>query len=197
MWIESKSDEGPSFYVSERATGYFEVRDLVRALNAGECATRFPEVDPEELFQRLGRYLRKMHDAGVWHRDVSIGNVLVFYRDDALDGFQIVDLNRARLDVRLGVWRRARDLSRLPVTWPPLRRAFLAGYWGRPVAPLSLGSLLFRFHVRAYLLKHWFKNNVRTPIRSLFRGLKPRRAHVSEHANAAISGVASSERARI
>ncbi len=192
LWIESRDLEGPSFYVAQRVSGYFELRALFRALQAGERERRFPHVEPAELFAALGRYLRSVHDAGVWHRDISIGNVLVRYEGTRLDGFQIVDLNRARLDERLGAWRRSRDLSRLPVVWPELRQAFLGAYWGSPVAPLGVRALLYRFHTRAFLLKHWFKNHVRTPIRSLFGGLKPRRAHV--HIPEAPSGVSSRDK---
>ncbi len=189
LWIESRNAEGPSFYISARAAGHFEVRELVRALNAGESERRFPDLDPVALFAALGAYLRRVHDAGVWHRDLSIGNVLI---DHEGHGFQIVDLNRARLNVTLGAWRRSRDLSRLPVVWPRIRRAFLEGYWGGPVAPAGARSLLFRFHVRAYLLKHWFKNHIQSPVRSLFAGLKPRRAHV--HIPEAPSGASSRDK---
>ncbi len=177
LWVESKEPEGPSFYIARRVSGRFEMRALFRALRAGERESRFPRIDPPRLFAELGRYLRSVHDAGIWHRDISIGNVLVDYPESGPIGFQIVDLNRARLDARLGTWRRSRDLSRLPVTWPDLRAAFLGGYWGAPVAPTGVRSLLFRLHMRAFLLKHWLKNHVQNPIRSLFTGLGPRRAH--------------------
>ncbi len=192
LWIESRDREGPSFYIAEKLCGYFELRALFRALQAGEREQLLPDVDPAELFAALGRYLRAVHDAGVWHRDISIGNVLVRYDGARLDGFQIVDLNRARLDVRLGTWRRSRDLSRLPVVWPELRAAFLGAYWRSPVPAAGPRSLLYRLHTRAFLLKHWFKNHVRTPIRSLFRGLKPRRAHV--HIPEAPSGASSRDK---
>ena len=41
--------------------------------------------------------------------------------------FHVVDLNRARLSPSLSLWRRSRDLSRLPIVWPKLRGAFAPG----------------------------------------------------------------------
>ncbi len=192
FWVESTEREGPSFYISRRVDGCFELRYLIRALKAGEEDDRFPQVDPPRLFAALGRYLRSLHDAGVWHRDISIGNVLVRYEDGELAGFEIVDLNRARLDVSLGVWRRTRDLSRLPVVWPNLRAAFLGGYWGSAQGRYSIKSQLFGLLARTFLARHWFKNHVQAPVRSLFGALGPRRAHV--HIPEAPSGVSSRDK---
>ncbi len=178
LWIESKAPEGPSFFISEHTTGCFEMRELVRKLNEDERAAEIPEVDPKKIFAALGGYLRRLHEARVWHRDLSIGNLLVCQKPDGHPTFVVIDLNRARLNQRLGMWRRTHDLSRLPVVWPELRRAFLDSYWRENVPALSARMLLFQFHVRAYLLKHWVKNHVRAPIKSLFGKLKPRRAHV-------------------
>jgi hypothetical protein len=177
MWIESKSAEGPSFFISRRISDFFELRYLIRAMKAGERAERFPQVDEAELFGALGRYLRRIHDAGIWHRDLSIGNVLVSYQEGR-PTFNVVDLNRARSGRTLGVWKRSRDLSRLPIVWKAPRRDFLSAYWDKPISGLSLESVLFGFHARAYLLKHWIKNLLRHPIQSLTAAFKPRRAHV-------------------
>lgn len=179
MWIESNDAEGPSFYVCRRSTGFFESRFLFRAIAAGRHEELFPRTEIRGLFAALGRYLRRLHDAGVWHRDLSIGNVLVREAEDAVPPeFLVVDLNRARLGRKLGLWRRTRDLSRLPVLAPRLRAAFLDAYWDRRVAPLSPRSLLFRVSARAFLLKHALKNRSRPLLDRLAGLLRPRRAHV-------------------
>ena len=62
----------------DEAAGFLGVRGLlIEARNAGRETEEFPHVEPRVFFERLGGQLRRMHDAGLWHRDVSIGNLLV------------------------------------------------------------------------------------------------------------------------
>ncbi|MFQ5351333.1 MAG: lipopolysaccharide kinase InaA family protein, partial [Thermoanaerobaculia bacterium] len=135
LWIESYHSNEPSFYVSRRLEGCFEARYFLRARNAGREAEQFPQIQAAALFDRLGRQLRRMHDAGIWHRDVSIGNLLV--RPDR-DGptFFLIDLNRARLGRQLGVVRRSRDLCRLRILRREDRQRLLRAYWGGARVPL-------------------------------------------------------------
>jgi hypothetical protein len=86
-------------------------------------------VDDEAFLGRLGRLARKINDAGILYRDLSMGNVLAVQGDDALDLY-LIDFNRARIGRRLGVVRRTRDICRLPVLEREHRDAFLQGYWG-------------------------------------------------------------------
>ena len=62
---------------------------------------------PEEEWRRLGATLRRFHDAGVWHPDLTVGNILL----DGEGRFHVVDFDRAR---RRGgkAWKR-RNLQRL------------------------------------------------------------------------------------
>ena len=109
-------------------------RPALRARNAGREAEEFPEVDVPAFFNRLGAQLRRMHDAGIWHRDVSIGNLLVRLEEEG-PVFFLIDLNRARLGRRLGVVRRNRDLCRLRILRREDRRRLLDAYWGEGGAP--------------------------------------------------------------
>ncbi len=158
--VESKAPDGPSFYVSERVTGHTEVRHFFRQLAGDPTAEPFPAVDPTDLLEALGRLARRLHDHGVWYRDLSIGNVLVRVGSEQLE-MVLVDPNRARLAQRLGIWRRSRDICRFPIVEEIHRRAFLRGYWGEVPHRLSPRWWLFTGSVRAYLLKHAVKNRLR------------------------------------
>ncbi len=182
-WIESERADGPSFYVSLRLAGFVEARYYLRARNAGREAAEFPEIDPARLLAHLGGLLRRMHDAGIWHRDVSIGNLLLQATRDGLV-VHLVDLNRARLGRRLGALRRSRDLSRLRLLRPSDRAALLAAYWGRRPGPWK--RLLYGAGFHGFLLKNSLKEHLRRPLR-LGRGARPAR-HPHVHIPAAESG---------
>ena len=57
--------------------------DLMTALTGGDV--------PRGVFRALGEETRKMHDAGVWHADLHVKNVLL-----SGDGVTIIDFDRAR-----------------------------------------------------------------------------------------------------
>jgi hypothetical protein len=160
--VESEDPEGPSFFVTRRVEVAFEVRHFFRRLNGDSSATDFPPVEPEAFLRHLGSFARRLHDAGIWYRDLSMGNVLaVPVREGGLPELEVVDFNRARTDRRLGVVRRTRDLCRFPVVERSHRRAFLEGYWGSVPNPWSPRWLLHIASVRGYLIKHAIKNRLR------------------------------------
>ena len=130
MLIQSTDSTGLSFYVSRRVRRAFEARYFFRALEGRTEAAEFPRVDVEELLVTLGSTLRRMHDAQIWHRDVSIGNLLVSF--EAAEGppqVTILDLNRARVGRRVNVQRRTRDLCRLRIFERHHQETFLRAYW--------------------------------------------------------------------
>ncbi len=67
------------------------------------------------FLEQLGSFCRSLHDAGIWYRDLSMGNVLVQPGDGGRLEMLVVDCNRARVGVRLGVVRRSRDICRFPI----------------------------------------------------------------------------------
>ncbi len=184
---------GPSYYVSRRLRGVFESRLYFRALNAGRGREAFPQVDETEFFARLGGFLRRLHDAGIWHRDVSIGNVLVGDGDSSSPPrFYLVDLSRSRLGRRLTVWRRTRDLCRLPILQARNRRTFLHAYWGPETRAPALKRLLFWASMQGFLLKHRIKGAVWHPLRS--RKLRLGRRHPHVHIPPAPRGASTREK---
>ncbi|MDP9120041.1 MAG: hypothetical protein M3O15_01520, partial [Acidobacteriota bacterium] len=77
MRLDSASEAGPSFYICRYLPQALEARYLFRAANAGRLAELFPHVDFPAFLQALGKTIRRLHDAGFWHRDLSGGNVLL------------------------------------------------------------------------------------------------------------------------
>jgi Lipopolysaccharide kinase (Kdo/WaaP) family len=173
LLIESDTADGPSLFVSRRVRGGFESRYFFRALNAGREREKFPEVDVDDLLVTLAHCLRDMHAAGIWHRDVSVGNLLVAYRNGGRPDVYIVDLNRARIGRPLGVQRRTRDLCRLRIFQPEHQETFLRAYWGDDGDGYHFKRRLYRLYHRAFLLR----NSLKAWLRSPFAGLAPRRAH--------------------
>jgi hypothetical protein len=178
MLIESVSVNGPSFFVSSRLEDFFESRFYFRALKEGRETELFPEVDKDELLRLLASICRRLHQAGIRHRDISIGNLLLRLEGEpARPVVYLTDLNRARRGERLGLWRRTRDLCRLPIPTATDRSSFLSAYWGREVSRSSLAYALFWIQQEAFLLKNRLKAGVRRPFRALRDRVIPRRAH--------------------
>ena len=174
LWVESNEIEGPSFFVARYLVGAVEVRQFFRRLNEDPEAREFPEVDDEAFLARLGRLARKINDAGILYRDLSMGNVLAVQSGDDLDLF-LVDFNRARIGREPGVWSRTRDICRLPVLRPEHRAAFLEGYWGAVPPRHSFRWWFYALSVDGYILKHAIKKRLK------FLRLKRRHAHGGSH----------------
>lgn len=175
--IEAEAPDGPSLYVTERLHDFVESRYYFRALAKGTERAEFPGIDRAELMAMIGNTFRRVHVAGVWHRDLSIGNLLLVEGERQLEIY-LIDLDRARLPARLGMCRRLRDISRLPILDPVDRQAFWRAYWGRSLSLLSLRGLTFRFLQRAFLAKNRWKPRLRRPVRSVKAWLIPRSTHV-------------------
>jgi tRNA A-37 threonylcarbamoyl transferase component Bud32 len=173
--VESDQPDGPSFFVSRRLRGATEVRHFFRRLNGDSGAADFPAVDEFAFLRQLGGFCRTLHDAGVWYRDLSMGNVLAVPGTDGSLDLWVVDCNRARTGRRLGTVRRVRDLCRFPIVQPPHGDAFLAGYWGEVPSRWSVKSWLWKLSVRGFLAKHAVKNRLR------WLRLRRRHAHGSGH----------------
>jgi tRNA A-37 threonylcarbamoyl transferase component Bud32 len=107
------------------------VRDLVDLLEEG--------ASPRGAMERIGRETRRMHEAGVWHADLHVKNVLVGDGEAAL-----IDFDRARIEEPVSRRRRHGNLIRfdrslvklgrrgVPVS-RVLRLRFFRGYFaGRP-----------------------------------------------------------------
>jgi tRNA A-37 threonylcarbamoyl transferase component Bud32 len=154
--VESDRADGPSYFVARRLDDAREVRQFFRRLNGEPDAGAFPDVEPRAFLARLGREAKKLHDSGIVYRDLSMGNILAVGEGPDPDLF-FVDFNRARIHQRPGVWRRTRDICRLPVLEPEHRSAFLEGYWGEVPSRWSFKSWFFGLSVDGYIAKHRIK----------------------------------------
>lgn len=107
-----------SWFVSAWVENAREIRHLFRELGAADLRI---------LLADLAAFLRRAHERGILHRDLSDGNILVSgpppYR------FSLIDTNRIRARRRLSRPARVRNLVRLGVP-PEARDAFLDAYLG-------------------------------------------------------------------
>lgn len=93
-----------------------------------------------DTLHRCGAVVRKMHDAGVWHADLQVKNLLV-----SPEGPMLIDFDGARVGVPPGGLDRARNLLRFRRSLerrglePELFTAFLEGY-GPAVIPRWLDA---------------------------------------------------------
>jgi tRNA A-37 threonylcarbamoyl transferase component Bud32 len=115
----------------------------------------------EEVVRLVAAYLRRMHDSGLWHRDMVTSNLLLTGAPGNRQ-VSLVDLNRARRIPYMPMVLRAMDLARM-------------GWWERlpqlcalySVGRFSATRLLWLVH----LYGHW-----RTWRWHMRRALKPLRA---------------------
>ncbi len=185
LLAESKRPDGPSFFVSLFLPGVLEVRYPLRSLRAGTWEDDYPGLDREAFLTAMGAALAKMHAAGLFHRDLSIGNLLIQKtgtdgdgRDRFdLDRLYLIDLNRSRQRGNLGPGTRTRDLCRLAIFEPEHQETFLRGYWGDGQVTPSRRRL-YRLYHRSFLFKIEGKKRLRGRIKSFFGGLRSRSTHV-------------------
>lgn len=85
------------------------------------------EMDPQcdkaaPILEGLAGFLLRMHEAGVLHKDLNIGNIL--YREDGCGEyrFQVIDTNRMQFCRRLSLRKRLDNLRRLSCPAPAYLR---------------------------------------------------------------------------
>jgi hypothetical protein len=176
--LESADASGTSFFLYEPLGDAIEARYFFRARNAGSERELFPAIDGALLLERIAATLRRMHDAHLWHRDVSAGNVLLAGdwsgRGEPEGELYLIDLARTRIGKPLTRSERMRDLARLPLHRAEDRAALLASYAGLRPSPVERG--LFAFHHHAFHLRHRVKDRLRWLQRAA-RGLTSRGTH--------------------
>lgn len=69
-----------------------------------------------DLLVRVGKLVRRMHDCGIWHRDLHAGNVLVG-EDDAA-ALHLIDLHSCIFFRRLARWQRRGGVAKLVSSLP-------------------------------------------------------------------------------
>jgi Lipopolysaccharide kinase (Kdo/WaaP) family len=190
-WIESQAPDGPAWFVTELLAEVTEARYLLRAARTGSAAVDFPQFPLDEFLVACAGLARRLHDAGIWFRDFTSGNVLLRREADGSLRLFLVDLNRARFGRPPTLSERTRDLSRMPIFRPEDQEVFLNAYWAQPVSALQ--QRLYRLYHRAFHGRHEWKKRLRgqktgkTPRGSTLKGrLVGRSTH--EHIPSAPAG---------
>ena len=116
---------GASSLVTVWRDGAAELRVVFRKQHPA-----WPDGPDARFAAALGNFVRSVHDAGVIHRDLSDGNILVRGGADA-PAFLLIDLNRCRLVTRARSFARIRDAIRAGIP-SHLQREFLSACLGEP-----------------------------------------------------------------
>lgn len=147
-----------NYYICEFMPGGLSVRKFFSAYAAGD--TEFEGVSADEMYQQLSEFVVKMHNRGVYFRDLSSGNILVRRCDDGGLAFSLVDTGRARFYTRgANLYKRLSDLKRLcfKLDWAG-RNAFMEQYmqvWGREF--LAWHRIPFHFYDLKIRIKRFLR----------------------------------------
>lgn len=79
-----------NIYITESIDNYITVREYLQKQPDGYRSAH-------KILPELANYVQRVHDAGVWHRDLHLTNFLMKRNKSAPLVFYLVDLNRARL----------------------------------------------------------------------------------------------------
>lgn len=109
-------DQG--FFLTERIKEAEEIRFLFRNLSSKEL---------NQLLEALASYLSHCHKKGIFHRDLSDGNILVKKDPSGKFLFYLIDTNRIRQKQRIGLFRGVKNLIRLGIP-SDSQRFFLKHY---------------------------------------------------------------------
>ena len=189
LLLESERPDGPSIFVSRRTEDFVEARYLFRALRSSALSSEYPWVEERTLARRIGRTARQLHDAGFWHRDLSIGNLLIKPAGDGGLEVVLIDLNRARRQNRVSLSQRTRDLSRLGFYDAELEERFLEAYWEGRRSGFGLKRFLYRFYRSLYIGRVEGKKGLRGVTRSAGRKIFLRQPYAHIPAASADAGM--------
>jgi len=136
-----------NFYLTLSLGERENVRNFLR-----ECKD---EEKKERMIEKLAKVVRKMHDGGLFHKDLTLANFLI-----GQDGeLYIVDLNRARIKRKLSMFHRIEDISRMDLT-KEARKIFLKYYLAREE------NKFFEWLLNARI----FSKMIASKMRKLFKG---------------------------
>jgi len=146
-----------NFYVCEYVLTDLSIREVFTALSAG--ATKFRGVSAEAVYSGLAQYARRMHNGGVFFRDMSGGNILVRIDENGEIHFSLIDTGRIRVYPRgVPLLQRLFDLARICNKLHPAgRKQLLEAYFSVMKMPFAW-YMRFPFHL--YDLKVWIKRKV-------------------------------------
>ncbi len=130
----------PPFWLCSLATE--EIKDVIDlgeyALWLPAAPTREIMAEKREIIEAVGKAVRKMHDAGLYHADLQVKNIMVRRSTTGVEVF-FVDLDKSVIKDQISLKSRVRNLRRLNRSMmkmrldpPPIddddRRRFLKAY---------------------------------------------------------------------
>ena len=143
LWLALSKRGGPcarAYLAVETAPPHIRLREILKQIAAGARDLRIGNnlrIETNLFLSILAGYVRSLHDAGIWHRDFSGGNLLISEdwrparprAGSAPEPFILIDINRARIfpPGALSLPRRLQDLERISLP-EELRPAFYAAY---------------------------------------------------------------------
>jgi tRNA A-37 threonylcarbamoyl transferase component Bud32 len=101
---------------------------------------------PEKVVREIARIVRRMHDGGLSHRDLTLAN---FLRRSEENSFYVIDLNRARVRRRIGALERFEDIARIDLSRGHLED-FLESYLEVPNVSRYVRLISLRRRIRAF-----------------------------------------------
>jgi len=148
-----------ALFVALAVSGAREIREPLRSLEGKAL---------EDLVNSLAEFVRKCHRRGVWHRDLSDGNILIGGGSSSSSDMILLDTNRIRRKNRIGPLRAVKNLIRLGVP-PRYQKRFLEAY----LAPgLWSPRLWFWYRFHKAVFSHYTELKARLHIRDLVHKLK-------------------------
>ena len=178
FYAEAVTGQPTAIFVTRLLAERIELRYLLRARNAGTERESYPRIEAAAAIAAVARYARRMHDAGFFHRDFSIGNLLL--QEGALPGeiadVAVLDLNRCRRQHAVAATDRMRDLCRLPLERGDDRELLLSSYFSPQAVPES-ARRSYELARRSFLAKIRFKTGLRSALAKVKSWLVPRGTH--------------------
>lgn len=114
------------------SAGYFITEEIPEAVTLRHRlkSSNVPENEMTALLTELARLVRGMHDAGVLHRDLTIGNFLVAPKPIEGSRIFLIDLSRAIHPGNVPLPLRLMDLARMKLfdLWPAFFEAYCLGH---------------------------------------------------------------------
>lgn len=137
-----------NLFVCEKVDHDFSAREMLVAFRDG--AGEFSGIQAEDAYRQLAAFLLRLHEHGVFFRDLAGGNILIKKQADGSLNFTLIDINRARFYNRsTPMKQRISDLTRIchKLHWPG--REFLVEHYLQNM--LKAQSFSWRLRVPFYL----------------------------------------------
>ncbi|MBS3818980.1 hypothetical protein KGY73_05695 [bacterium] len=163
----------PVAYLEKRSHGFVDESVFLSRWieDAGEIRDLFQTAPPSKLkplLSCLAHHLAFCHQKGLFHKDLSDGNILVQEVGSCSFQFYLIDTNRIRTRRKIGRWKGLKNLIRLgiPLRW---QRFFLRNYLNQDRVK-NIQWLWYRGNKKMYT--GWVEMKKKLGLRKLSQKLK-------------------------